>query len=62
VAPKVRRHSNKKEKGKSPGPPFWTCFKCDFNQKTNLALNCIWRMLVAVLSYVLKFGEANWLT
>jgi len=37
-------------------------FESAIVQKLNLALSCICRMLVAVVVYVLKFREANWLT
>lgn len=37
-------------------------FESQSTQKMNLALSCICRMLVAVVVYVLKFAEENWLT
>jgi len=51
------------EKGEPPSSPMTDLFfEGAIAQKTNLALNCICLMLVAVLLYVLKFGEANELT
>jgi hypothetical protein len=52
------------KKGGPLGPPGWlfSLFDDVITQKINLALSCICRMLVAVVVYALKFGEANWLT
>jgi hypothetical protein len=54
----------KAKKGGRSAPPGWlfSLFDDVITQKINLALSCICRMLVAVVVYALKFGEANWLT